>query len=83
MMCNRLKNEGFGDKQADEDADTLIVNTTIEESNQNETVIIVREGPDLLVILTTLNGSRSNIYFQKPGKGKTQKIERMHPIICI
>lgn len=29
MMCNRLTNEGFRVKQAD-DADTLIVNTAIE-----------------------------------------------------
>ncbi|KAJ8733220.1 hypothetical protein PYW08_001518 [Mythimna loreyi] len=55
-----------------EDADTLIVYTALEESANYETVIIVGEDVDLLVILTGVAQERhKNVYLMKPGKGKS------------
>lgn len=57
-------------KQAKNDADVLIIETAIEQSNTS-TSIIVGEDVDLLAIL--IGRSPQNIiYFRKPGKGKVQ-----------
>ncbi len=72
MLTTRLINEGYTVKQATEDADRLIVATAIEESTMAESVTIVGEDVDLLIILTALVGSRTNIYILKPGRGNTE-----------
>ena len=72
MLITRLTNEGFTVKQATEDADTLIVATAIEESTKPQSVTIVGEDVDLLIILTALSGSNTNIYMLKPGKGNLE-----------
>lgn len=71
-LITKLTSEGFTVKQASEDADTLIVNTAIEESFKTDSVTIVGEDVDLLVILTALAGSNNNIHFLKQGKGNTE-----------
>lgn len=68
----KLTSEGFTVKQANEDADTLIVNTALEESSESNSVTIVGEDVDLLVIMTALAESKHNINFLKQGKGKTE-----------
>ena len=72
MLITKLTNEGFTVKQAIEDADTLIVTTAIEESAKAKSVPIVGEDVDLLIILTALSGSSTNIYMLKPGKGNIE-----------
>ena len=72
MLITRFTSQGFTVKQTHEDADTLIVNTAIEEASTTDSVTIVGEDVDLLVILTALAGSKHNIYFLKQGKGKTK-----------
>ncbi|XP_043285283.1 uncharacterized protein [Venturia canescens] len=52
MLSEKLRNVGFGVKQAQEDADYLIVETAISISDQYHSVFIVGEDIDLLVILT-------------------------------
>ena len=61
MITTRLTNEGYTVKQDTEDADILIFDTAIEESTMAESVTIVGEDVDLLIILTALVGSKTNI----------------------
>lgn len=57
-------------KQAQEDADTLIVTTAMDLAQQHNSVVIVGEDVDLLVIMIgRCRGVHSNVYFLKPGKG--------------
>lgn len=42
------------------------------KSVKAESVTIVGEDIDLLIILTALGGSKTNVYFLKPGKGNTE-----------
>lgn len=59
-------------KQHEEDADTLIVSTALDISKDYESVIIVGEDIDLLVILIgTANAIQNNVFFLKSGRGKT------------
>lgn len=55
-------------RQATEDADTVIVNEALSLAERTETVVVVGEDIDLLVILTGLC-QRENVFFLKPGKG--------------
>lgn len=58
--------------QVEEDADRLIIPTTIENASNFEEVVIVGEDVNVLVLLYGLtNPTHSNIYFQKCGRGKT------------
>lgn len=62
--------EHFSIKQAEEDADSLIINTAIEIAKiNNKNVVVVAEDIDLLVLLNQLNSTDANIYFLKPGVG--------------
>ena len=49
----------------------MIVQTSIDASAFEDNVVIVGEDIDLLVILSQLAPTVENIYFLKPGKGKT------------
>ena len=69
MLRNHLEMHGFSTKQADEDADRLIVTTAIDLS-QEKPVAIVGEDVDFILI-TQLSVTNSNVYFLKPSKGKT------------
>lgn len=72
LLKSKLLNVGYHVKQHKEDADTLIVYTALEDSANYEKVIIVGEDVDLLVILTGVAEDRhKNVYFMKPGKGKS------------
>ena len=73
LQCiTSLNSKGFTVKQAHKDTDTLIVNTAIEETSNSNSVTIVGEDVDLLVILTELAESKQNIFFLKQGRGKTE-----------
>ncbi|KAJ8685596.1 hypothetical protein QAD02_021389 [Eretmocerus hayati] len=72
LLIEDLRAAGHTCEQADEDADTLIVNSAIRMSREmNVPAIIVGEDIDLLVILTQLADEDDLVYFFKPGKGKT------------
>ena len=64
ILKQRLLTEGFVVKQADEDADTLIVRTAVEASYGCDLVAIVGEDVDLLAILTALVGSKKHQYLE-------------------
>jgi hypothetical protein len=81
MLKTKFEAANFIVKQTTEDADTLIINTAISISSTFDSVIVVGEDVDLLVLLTALS-TRSNIYLLKPGKGKTlQQIYSTQSII--
>ncbi|GBL87163.1 hypothetical protein AVEN_270458-1 [Araneus ventricosus] len=58
-------------QQAVEDADLTIVNTAISVAPQYEYVRVVGEDIDLLILLTALASTHSNVFSQKCGRGKT------------
>jgi len=75
ILRKKLKSENFIVKQAVEDADTLIVQSTIEIANSAECVVMVGENTDLLVLLSALTPLNcSNIYLLKLGKGKSKPL---------
>lgn len=79
MLKRIFEQSNFLVKQATEDADTLIICTAIEMSSEYDSVIVVGEDIDLLVLLTALATSHPNIYFRKPGIGKiTEKLYSTH-----
>lgn len=57
-------------KQAEEDADMLIVTTAIDISPVYQTVTVVGEDVDLIVLLVGLSAPE-NVFFLKPGRGKS------------
>lgn len=64
-------------KQVVEDADTLIVNSTLEKVQNCGYVVIVGEDTNLLVLLTALipaSCNSSSLYILKSGKGKLHNI---------
>ena len=73
MLKTKFEEAHFQVKQATEDADTLIVTTALEMSSLYNSVYIVGEDIDLLVLLTALGHDYNNIYFRKPGKGKVSE----------
>jgi hypothetical protein len=56
--------------QAVEDADLLIIETAIKMSPLYDSVFVIGEDIDLLVLLTALARYIVNVYFRKPGKVK-------------
>lgn len=81
MLKTKFEASNFMVKQATEDADTLIINTAISISSTFDSVIVVGEDVDLLILFTALS-KRSNVYILKPGKGKNcQRIYSKDSII--
>lgn len=68
-LMQKLENVNIVSKQAQDDADVLIIKTAIEEAYTRKT-IIVGEDVDLLVILIARTPSQKQLFFLKPGKGK-------------
>lgn len=74
-LSEKLQSQGFFCKQAEEDADAEIINTSIEiAKDSNKTVIVVGQDIDLLVLLNQLNSNNYDIYFHKPGSGNIKDL---------
>lgn len=72
-LTEKFQSERFLCKQAEEDADALIINTAIEiAEDPTKIIVIVGQDIDLLVLLNQLNSNNFNIYFHKPGSGNTK-----------
>ncbi|KYM99414.1 hypothetical protein ALC62_09846 [Cyphomyrmex costatus] len=72
-LSTKLKAEGYFCKQADEDADAVIINTALDVAEcDDKTVIVVGQDIDLLVLLNLLNTNNYDIYFLKPGSGNAK-----------
>ncbi|KMQ83313.1 hypothetical protein RF55_20359 [Lasius niger] len=70
-LSKHLQTAGVAVKQADHDADRLIVTTAIAESIQHDKVVTVGEDIDLAVLMIGLTHADRNIHFFKQGRGKT------------
>lgn len=70
-LREKLQAAGYRTEQAQEDADTLIVETAINLATDEKPAIIVAEDIDVLVILTQRAPVDKKIYFLKPSRGKT------------
>ncbi|GBM72009.1 hypothetical protein AVEN_167181-1 [Araneus ventricosus] len=70
MLCVKFQKEGFVVKQAQEDADYLIIKSSLEIEKRSQCVVVVGEDRDLLVIIK-LSTNSENIFFLKPGRGET------------
>lgn len=71
LLTNKFKDENYQVENALGYADTLIVNTALQLSATNQSVAIVGEDVDLLILLTALTPQKNNVYLIKPPKGKT------------
>jgi len=67
MLSEKLTTTNILVKQANNDADVLIIETALEQSNTNKT-IVVGEDVDLLIILIAQTPTDRMIYCLKPGK---------------
>ncbi|GBN87296.1 hypothetical protein AVEN_255324-1 [Araneus ventricosus] len=67
MLCVKFQKEGFVMKQAQEDADYLIIKSALEVEKRSQCLVVVVEDIDLLVIMTSSTNSE-NIFFLKPGR---------------
>ncbi|GBN07374.1 hypothetical protein AVEN_182106-1 [Araneus ventricosus] len=66
MLSQKLKGAAIFVKQANNDADVLIIETSLEKFNTN-TTIVVGEDVDFLIILTARTPTDRIIYFFKSG----------------
>ncbi|KAJ8684487.1 hypothetical protein QAD02_020279 [Eretmocerus hayati] len=68
LLSKEFQNHGICTTQAEEDADVLIIQTSIEMAcvNSDRYVVVVGEDIDLLVIMNELASAYENIYFLKP-----------------
>ncbi|GBN82936.1 hypothetical protein AVEN_157653-1, partial [Araneus ventricosus] len=71
LLKKALQKANICVQHAVEDADLTIVNTAISVAPQYDYVRVVGEDIDLLVLLTALASTHSNVFFQKCGRGKT------------
>ncbi|GBM62027.1 hypothetical protein AVEN_220954-1 [Araneus ventricosus] len=71
MLSQKLKGADIFVKQANNDADVLIIETSLEKFNTN-TTILVGEDVDLLIILTARTPTDRIIYFFKSGKDQIE-----------
>ncbi|XP_057656427.1 uncharacterized protein LOC130893976 [Diorhabda carinulata] len=75
MLKDNFAEAGIHTKQAQEDADTVIVTTAMDLAQQHNCVVIVGEDVNLLVIMISrCRDVNSNIYFLKPGKGAVSQL---------
>ncbi|GBO02378.1 hypothetical protein AVEN_179537-1 [Araneus ventricosus] len=71
LLKKALQKANFCLQQAIEVADLTIVNTAISVAPHYDSVRVVGEDIDLLVLLTALASTHSNLFSQKCGRGKT------------
>lgn len=70
MLSDKLTAANIAVKQAQNDADVLIIETAIEKFNVTNTTIVVGEDVDLLILLTARTPIVKIIYFLKSGKAQ-------------
>ncbi|CAI6347148.1 unnamed protein product [Macrosiphum euphorbiae] len=68
MLSSYLISKGYIIKQANDDADTVIVNEAIKRA-QGQYVVVVDQDIDLLVLLIAHTPVENQIVFLKPGNG--------------
>lgn len=71
---SKMEAKGIHVKQATDDTDVLIVQTATSQVVGFDSVIITGKYIDLLDLVTALDPSKNNIYFQKSRKGNIPSI---------
>ncbi|GBM47025.1 hypothetical protein AVEN_91969-1, partial [Araneus ventricosus] len=71
LLKKALQKANICVQQEVEDVDLTIANSAISVAPQYDYVCVVGEDIDLLVLLTALASTHSNVFFQKCGRGKT------------
>lgn len=66
ILSEKMRNEGYTIKQAVDDADSLIIQTTYQ-------VTVVGEDVDLLILLIALAPAERKIYFINPRRGNVEE----------
>lgn len=72
MFSSYLIGKGYIIKQANDDADSVLVNEAIKRA-QSQSVVVVGQDIDLLVLLIALTPVENHIVFLKPGNGGYEK----------
>ena len=72
MLAQKLEAANISVKQAQDDADVLIIKTALEHYHTNIKTIVVGEDVDLLILLIARTSPDQEIYYLKPGKGKAE-----------
>lgn len=71
FLQRKLLAAGFETEQDFEDADRLIVQTALQQTANYDSVTIIGEDIDLLVLLVAMGNSEEKVYFKKPSHGNT------------
>lgn len=69
LICSAFQSQGIETKQAVEDADCDIVKVALDKSTSFQSVLIIGEDVDLLVLLNGFGSAVKNVFFQKSGRG--------------
>ncbi|KMQ90383.1 hypothetical protein RF55_9871 [Lasius niger] len=72
-LVQRFKYEGIATITADDDADLLIIQTAIEKSHRHDSVVIVGQDIDLLVLLIALTPENKDIRFWREAQGNIKE----------
>lgn len=75
MICSAFQSQGIETDQAVEDADCKIVKVALEKSTSFQSVLIVGEDVDLLVLLNGLGSVQKNVFFQKSSRGDSGPLQ--------
>jgi len=70
MLTEKFLTSGIIVHRTEDDADLLIVNTAIRNTDDNIQVVVIGEDIDLLILLLSL--PKNTIIFEKPGRGKKE-----------
>ena len=72
LLTEKMVMRGIEARIANGDADSVIVRCASEKAVSHQTVIIIGEDVDLVVLLIALASAENDIYFLKPGKGNVE-----------
>lgn len=72
LLAEKMIGRGIEARIATGDADSVIVRCALEKATTHQTVLIIGEDVDLIVLLIALASPENNIYFLKPGKGNVE-----------
>ncbi|GBL97376.1 hypothetical protein AVEN_170489-1 [Araneus ventricosus] len=75
MLRVKFQTEDFVEKQAEEDADYLIIKCALEIEKRSQYVVVFGEDIGLLVIMAASINSE-NFFFLKPGRGQGMTQEK-------
>ncbi|KAJ8892887.1 hypothetical protein PR048_005468 [Dryococelus australis] len=83
LLVEMLTARGIEASTATRDTDGSIVRCGLNKVTSYESVVVIGEDVDLLVLLTALTPLDRNVYFMKPGRGNIEdKVKKKHQTIA-